>query len=92
MPPLAMGSQAILKQEARQSIDEQARQELGDIRELIDIGKPATINGLMEELGIKDRLNGMINQCFKQWLMVRGIKSLPSGTAAPQIAGSRKAG
>jgi hypothetical protein len=95
VPPLAIGSHAILKQKARQSVDEQARQELGDIHELIDIGEPATISGLMNELDIKERLDDMINRCLKQLLMVRGIKSLSSGTsstAAPQIAGPKKAG
>jgi hypothetical protein len=83
------------KEEARRAADEQARQELGDIHQLIDIGEPATIDGLMKELDIKERLDGMINRCLKQLLMVRGIKSLSSGTssaAAPQIARPRKAG
>ncbi|HEY7248207.1 MAG TPA: hypothetical protein VH678_30455 [Xanthobacteraceae bacterium] len=83
------------KQDARRAADEQARQELGDIHQLIDIGEPATIDGLMKELDVKERLDGMINRCLKQLLMVRGIKSLSSGTSstAPrQIAGARKAG
>jgi hypothetical protein len=66
---------------------EQARRELGDTYKLIDIGKPATINGLMEELNIEERLDGL--------LLVRGVKSLSpasSSASTPQISGSRKAG
>jgi hypothetical protein len=73
--------------------DEQARQELGDIHELIDIGKTATLDGLMKELDLADRLQGMINRCLKQLLMVRGVKSLSSAAVSestPQIARTRK--
>jgi hypothetical protein len=84
------------KQDARRAADEQARQELGDIHQLIDIGEPATTEGLMKELDIKERLDGMINRCLKQLLLVRGIKSLPSEASStssrPQIAGPREAG
>ena len=38
------------KEEARRAADEQARQELGDIHQLIDIGESATFDGLMREL------------------------------------------
>ena len=74
--------------------DEQARQELGDIHELIDIGETATLDGLMKELDLADRLQGMINRCLKQLLMVRGVKSLSSAAVSestPQIARTRKA-
>jgi hypothetical protein len=62
---------------------------------LIDIGKPATINGLMEELDIEERLDGLISKCLKQLLLVRGVKSLSpasSSASTPQISGPRKAG
>jgi hypothetical protein len=68
---------------------------LGDVHQLIDIGEPATIEGLMKELDVKERLDGMINRCLKQLLTVRGVKSLSSAassTSAPQISGPRKAG
>jgi hypothetical protein len=75
--------------------EEQARQELGDIYKLIDIGEPATIEGLMKELDIEERLDSLISKCLKQLLMVRGVKSLSgasSSVARPQISGPRKAG
>jgi hypothetical protein len=97
----------VAEQKARQKgyrvAKEQARQELGDTYELIDIGEPATLDGLMKELAIKDRLDGLISKCLKQLLMVRGVKSLAlasssrstpqiSPVSTPQIAGTRKAG
>jgi hypothetical protein len=75
--------------------EEQARQELGETYKLIDIGKPATIDGLIEELDIKERLDGLIAKCLKQLLMVRGVKSISlksSSVSMPQISGPRKAG
>ena len=68
--------------------DKQARQELGDFHELIDIGETATLDGLMKELSVADRLQGMISRCVKQLLMVRGVKSLSSAAVSestPQI-------
>jgi hypothetical protein len=81
--------------EGCRAAEEQARQELGDIYKLIDIGEPATIDGLMKELDIKERLDGLIDRCLKRLLMVRGVKSLslaPSSVSTPQISTSRKAG
>src|SRR5215831_9976265 len=73
----------------------QAEQELGDTYELIDIGEPATIEGLMDELDIKERLDSLISKSLKQLLMVRGVKSLSTASSSvptPQISGPRKAG
>jgi hypothetical protein len=83
------------RREGYRAAEEQARQELGDIYQLIDIGEPATVNGLMKELDIKERLDGLISKCLKQLLMARGVKSLsaaPSSVPTPQISGPRKAG
>ena len=62
--------------EGYRAAEKQARQELGDIYQLIDIGEPAAVKGLMKELEIKERLDGLISKCLKQLLMVRGVKSL----------------
>jgi hypothetical protein len=83
------------RREGYRAAKEQAQQELGDTYELIDIGEPATIDGLMKELDIKERLDGLISKCVKQLLMVRGVKSLSpvsTSTSTPQISGPRKAG
>jgi len=83
------------EREGRRAAMEQARQEFGDIHELIDVGEPATIKGLKKELDIKERLDGMIYKCLKQLLAVRGVKSLSpasSSGSTPQISGPRKVG
>jgi hypothetical protein len=83
------------EREGHRAAEEQARQELGDIYQLIDIGVPATVDGLMKELDIKERLDGLISKCLKQLLMVRGVKSLSAASSSvptPQISGPRKAG
>jgi hypothetical protein len=83
------------RREGYRAAAEQARRELGDTYKLIDIGEPATIEGLMKELDIKERLDSLISKCLKQLLMVRGVKSLSpasSSVATAQISGPRKAG
>ena len=83
------------RREGYRAAKEQAQQELGDTYELIDIGEPATIKGLMDELDIKERLDSLISKCLKQLLMVRGVKSLSAASSSvptPQISGPRKAG
>jgi hypothetical protein len=80
--------------EGYRAAEKQARQELGDIYQLIDIGEPATVEGLMKELDIKERLDGLISKCLKQLLMARGVKSLSAASSSvptPQISGPRKA-
>jgi hypothetical protein len=82
------------EQEGYQAAEEQARQELGDTYELIDIGKPATIDGLIKQLAIEERLDGLISRCLKQLLLARGVKSVSqasSSASTPQISGPRKA-
>ena len=80
--PLLGGIDPREEQEAYRVADEQARQELGDIHHLIEIGEPATIDGLMKEMNVIERLDGMINRCIKRLLMVRGVKSLSSAGAS----------
>jgi hypothetical protein len=83
------------RREGYRAAEEQARQELGDIYQLIDMGEPATVEGLMKELDIKERLDGLISKCLKQLLMARGVKSLSAASSSvptPQISGPRKAG
>ena len=83
-----------MAREGYRAAEEQARQELGDVYKLIEIGEPSTIDGLMKELDIKERLDGLIDRCLKRLLMVRGVKSLSSAPSSvtPQISSSRKAG
>jgi hypothetical protein len=97
------GIDPAVEREGYRAAEEQARRELGDIYKLIDIGEPATIEGLIKELNIKEHLDVLISKKLKQLLMVRGVKSLSltsSSRATPQISsgsptqisGPRKAG
>src|SRR5262249_23865742 len=75
LDPFADDEDYLALQEARRegyrAAKEQAQQELGDTYELIDIGEPAPIKGLMDELDIKERLDSLSSKCLKQLLMVR---------------------
>jgi hypothetical protein len=104
MPLISLtGLDPAVEREGYRAGEEQARQELGDVYKLIDIGEPATIEGLMKELNVKEHLDVLISKKLKQLLMVRGVKSLSltsSSTATPhissvspsQISAPRKAG
>jgi hypothetical protein len=53
--------------ERRQSAEKQAREELGDYFALTDIGEPATIEGLVKELDVKERLDSLLNASNNCW-------------------------
>ena len=55
------------RREGYRAAKEQAQQELGDTYELIDIGEPATIKGLMDELDIKERLDSLISNASNNY-------------------------
>jgi hypothetical protein len=75
--------------EQSRAAEDQARKELGETYELIEVGRAATFYGLNEELEIQERLDAAINRCLKQLLMVRGVKSV---TAAPPSEAKRSTG
>ena len=63
----------------------EARTELGAAIELVEIGDVATIEYLEKELGIRERLHGMIARLEKRLLFLRGIKSISSSaTSSPR--------
>jgi hypothetical protein len=64
------------RQELEQAAEDQARKELGDIYELVELGEAATFDGLTIELDIKERLDAGIARCLKQLVWVRGVKSI----------------
>jgi hypothetical protein len=74
------------REAAAQAADELARAELGDDYELAKIAEIATVDRLMRDLGVRDRLDAMIDRCLKRLLFVRGLKSLPAASAPPQPA------
>jgi hypothetical protein len=70
----------------RKSLVKQVRTELGPAIELVEIGDVTTIEYLEKELGIRERLHGMIARLEKRLLYLRGIKSISpsSATSSPQ--------
>jgi hypothetical protein len=78
-----------------EAANQQAREELGDDWELIEMGNLATVEYLLQELSVADRLDGMIDRALKRLLFVRGIKSYGAGSSAgpnpPSIEGPKAA-
>jgi replication initiation and membrane attachment protein DnaB len=58
--------------------------------ELLEISKTVTLNRLMKELDVEERLDAMIDRLIKRLLFVRGVKSMTNmssaGTAPPATA------
>ncbi len=65
-----------------------ARDNLGDACELAEIGEVATIDYLLKELNIADKLQGMINHLFRQLYLLKGLKTLlpPDSNDGPDSA------
>jgi hypothetical protein len=58
------------------------------------MGKAATVEGLLEDLDVQDRLDAIFDKCLKRLLMVRGLKSIMSeSSSAPpkRLAGPSRA-
>jgi hypothetical protein len=72
----------------------QGRNELGELYALVEIGEEATIDGLMKELEVQERLDAMIDKCLKRLLFLKGLQSLTiesTSSPAPRLTGSPKA-
>src|ERR1700691_1708697 len=83
-----------VREAAVQAANDQGRKELGDTYELAEIGEIATVDCLMKDLDVQDRLDAMIDKCVKRLLFVRGLKSISiaSSPAPPKrLAGPSKA-
>jgi hypothetical protein len=56
----------------------------------IEIGEAATLERLLADLGVEDRLDAMIDRCMKRLLLLRGFKSMaatPASAPSLRIAG-----
>jgi hypothetical protein len=76
------------------SADARGRQELGELYAFIEVGETATLERLLADLGVDERLDTMIDRCMKRLLLLRGFKSM-AATPAPahslRIAGPSEA-
>lgn len=82
------------REAAIRAAKDQVQRELGETYALLEIGDLATVDGLMKDLDVYDRLDTLIERCIKRLLMVRGVKSISNASSsAPQrrLAGPSKA-
>jgi hypothetical protein len=76
---------------AEKSADKQARRELGEAWELVEMGEVTTIDYLLHELAVIERLDAMIERSLKRLLLVRGVKSMESASfPVPPAAGLKQ--
>ena len=70
---------------AVRAAEDEARQELGDAYELVQIGATATFEALEKDLAIEERLDGLIDKCLKRLLFLKGLELLSTvSPSAPQ--------
>ena len=70
------------REAAMRAAEDQARNELGDTYELVEIGETAKVDGLLKELEIEERLGAMIDRCLKRLLFLRGLKTIPTASSS----------
>ncbi len=79
---------------ALRAAEDQARKELGDAYGLVKISGIASVDQLMKDLEVQDRLDAMIDRCLKRLLFLRGLKSISSAstsTSRERLSGPSKA-
>ena len=59
-----------------QAVEDQARKDLGANYVLVEIGETATMERLLQDLAVEERVDAIIDKCLKRLLFLRGLKSL----------------
>ena len=62
--------------EATRIAHDQARKDLGNAYALVEVGEAATVDRLLSDLEIEERLEAKIEKCLKRLLVLRGVKSV----------------
>jgi hypothetical protein len=70
------------REAAVRAAEAQARKELGEAYELVEIGETVTVERLLRDLAVEERLDAMIDKCLKRLLFLRGLKSLPTASSS----------
>jgi hypothetical protein len=90
--PAEIQNQSDLEDQARREGDDVAREELGEVFELVDLGGTATIDGLMAELKILERMDAQIGRTLKRLGQIKCMKpvvelaaSEPQTTPSPRL-------
>ena len=61
---------------ASKQSERQARRDLREAYEFVEIGNTATVDELNNLLAVEEYLDGLVEKCIKRLLHVRGVKSL----------------
>jgi hypothetical protein len=70
--------------------ENKASEEFGELYGLVEMGEEATVDRLMKDLEVLERLDALIDKCLKRLLYLRGFKSLTSGSSSaplPRLTG-----
>ena len=64
--------------EAKDEVEQRTAEEVEgeNVLKEYDLRKMATLEGLIRELDVEERLDAVIDKCLKRFLFVRGLKSL----------------
>ncbi len=80
-------SEATVVEKTREA-EAQARNELGELYALAEMSNEATLDQLIKNLEVQERLDAMIDKSLKRLLFIRGLKSLAPGAASkPALPG-----
>jgi hypothetical protein len=63
-----------VREEAERAAEEQLRKEFGD--NWAELGETASVDALMKDLAVHERLDALFDKCLKRLLHVRGFKSI----------------
>jgi hypothetical protein len=72
-------------EQAVRDAEAQSRRDLGDVYDLVEIGDVATLDRLVSDLEIQDRLDGMLDRCLKRLLLLRGLKSISASASMKAV-------
>lgn len=64
--------------------ESQAREQLRELYGLVEMGEEATLECLIKDLAVQERLDAIIDKCIKRLLLIKGLKSMSlAPTSAP---------
>jgi hypothetical protein len=75
-----------IKEKAIQAAQEQARKELGEAYELVEIGETASFDQLVTVLKVMEYLDSLIDRLLKRLLYLRGLKSISPASCSAHSA------
>ncbi len=81
-----------VREAATRAAEHQIRTELGETYELVELGEAATVDRLMKDLEVQDRLDAMIDKCLKRLLFLRGLKSISISSISASAPSRRLTG